>query len=173
MNNTENNKDDVKVENNAPKRTFLKDLQSFTGLVLRRFGQDQCMRIAAALSYTMLLALVPLGTIVFAILRAFPVFDDIQGQIKSLLFENFMPESVDGVGEYFDQFISQTQGLTAIGTLALAVTAIMLLSTIEIALNAIFRVKTKRIPADGTETGPLRSRFLHFRLCFDRVSHPA
>lgn len=144
MNNSENHKDLAAPDKVEAEHTFIEDFQAFVRLVMRRFGQDQCMRIAAALSYTMLLALVPLGTIVFAILRAFPVFDDIQGQIKSLLFENFMPESVDGVGEYFDQFISQTQGLTAIGTIALAVTAIMLLSTIEIALNAIFRVKTKR-----------------------------
>ena len=126
------------------KSQFIDDFQAFARLVMRRFGQDQCMRIAAALSYTTLLALVPLGAIAFAILRAFPVFDDIQEQIKSLLFENFMPESVDGAGVYFDQFISQTQGLTAIGTVALAVTAIMLLSTIETALNAIFHVKTQR-----------------------------
>ncbi|PCI41464.1 MAG: trehalose-binding protein [Rhodospirillaceae bacterium] len=144
MNNSDNNKNRVAPEQIEPNRIFIKDLQAFSGLVMRRFGQDQCMRIAAALSYTMLLALVPLGTIVFAILRAFPVFDDIQGQIKSLLFENFLPESVDGVGQYFDQFISQTEGLTAVGTLALAVTAIMLLSTIEVALNKIFRVTTKR-----------------------------
>jgi len=126
------------------KSSFIDRLRPFSGLVLKRFGQDQGMRIAAALSYTTLLALVPLGAIAFAILRAFPVFEDIQEQIKSLLFENFMPESVDGAGAYFDHFISQTQGLTAVGTIALAITAIMLLSTIETALNAIFHVKTKR-----------------------------
>jgi len=142
---------DIKNKDEAPvsvedegRGQFIDDFQAFARLVLKRFGQDQCMRIAAALSYTTLLALVPLGAIAFAILRAFPVFDDIQEQIKSLLFENFMPESVDGAGVYFDQFISQTQGLTAIGTIALAVTAIMLLSTIETALNAIFHVKTQR-----------------------------
>lgn len=137
---------DLKVEPHDAKsiRVFIDEFQAFAGLVLKRFGEDQCMRIAAALSYTTLLALVPLGAIAFAILRAFPVFDNIQDQIKSLLFENFMPESVEGAGAYFDQFISQTQGLTAIGTVALAVTAIMLLSTIETALNAIFHVKTQR-----------------------------
>ena len=123
---------------------FTVELKAFTRLVLTRFGRDQCMRIAAALSYTSLLALVPLGAIAFAILKAFPVFDDIQGQIKALLFENFLPDSVEGAQTYFDQFIGQTQGLTAIGIIALALTAIMLLSTIEGALNSIFHVKAKR-----------------------------
>ena len=126
------------------RRSFVAELQAFTRLVLDRFGQDQCMRIAAALSYTTLLALVPLGAIAFAILRAFPVFDDVQATIKSALFQNFLPESVEGAQAYFEHFIGQTEGLTAIGIVALAVTAILLLATIEAALNAIFHVKAKR-----------------------------
>jgi len=144
MNDMKNNDEPKNIANRWDARLFIDEFQAFVRLVLKRFRQDQCMRIAAALSYTTLLALVPLGAIVFSIFRAFPVFDNIEEQIKSLLFENFMPESVNGAGKYFDHFISQTQGLTAIGTIALAVTAIMLLSTIETALNAIFHVKTQR-----------------------------
>lgn len=133
------------IENAASEGvSLMAELQAFSRLVLARFGRDQCMRIAAALSYTSLLALVPLGAIAFAILKAFPVFDDIQGQIKALLFENFLPDSVEGAQAYFDQFIGQTEGLTAIGIIALAVTAIMLLATIETALNSIFHVKAQR-----------------------------
>jgi len=124
--------------------SYVAELRAFVLLVLKRFGRDQCMRIAAALSYTSLLALVPLGAIAFAILKAFPVFDNIEEQIKTLLFENFLPESVNEAQTYFDQFIGQTEGLTAIGIVALAVTAIMLLSTIEGALNSIFHVKATR-----------------------------
>jgi len=120
------------------------ELFAFIRLVFQRFGRDQCMRIAAGLSYTSLLALVPLGAIAFAILKAFPVFENIENQIKALLFENFLPESVEGAQTYFDQFIGQTEGLTAIGIVVLAVTAIMLLSTIEAALNSIFHVKATR-----------------------------
>lgn len=132
---------DVSLNDGA---SLVRELQAFIQLVLKRFGRDQCMRIAAALSYTSLLALVPLGAIAFAILKAFPVFDNIQDQIKSLLFQNFLPESVDGAQTYFDQFIGQTEGLTAIGIVVLAVTAIMLLGTIEGALNSIFHVKATR-----------------------------
>lgn len=124
--------------------SLMSELRAFTRLVLARFGRDQCMRIAAALSYTSLLALVPLGAIAFAILSAFPVFDNIQDQIKALLFENFLPESVEGAQVYFDQFIGKAGGMTAIGIVGLAVTAIMLLGTIEAALNSIFHVKARR-----------------------------
>lgn len=46
------------------RRSFVAEFQAFTRLVLKRFGQDQCMRIAAALSYTTLLALVPWKSVV-------------------------------------------------------------------------------------------------------------
>ncbi|MEG3620211.1 YihY family inner membrane protein [Magnetovibrio sp. PR-2] len=123
---------------------FVLEFLAFMRLVVTRFGREGGMRIAAALSYTSLLALVPLGAIAFAILKAFPVFDDIQDQIKSLVFKNFLPDSVANAEAYFDQFITQTQSLTAVGIVALAVTAIMLLNTIEGALNTIFQVKAKR-----------------------------
>ena len=123
---------------------FVLEFLAFMRLVVSRFGHEGGMRIAAALSYTSLLALVPLGAIAFAILKAFPVFDNIQDQIKELVFNNFLPDSVSDAQAYFDQFIGQTQGLTAVGIVALAVTAIMLLNTIEGALNTIFQVKAKR-----------------------------
>ncbi|OEJ68409.1 YihY family inner membrane protein [Magnetovibrio blakemorei] len=113
-------------------------------LVMAQFRRDQCMRIAAALSYTTLLALVPLIAIAFAILRAFPIFDDIQVQMKGVLFENFLPESVNEVQVYFDQFVGKAGEMTAIGIVGLAITAIMMLSTIEAALNSIFHVKATR-----------------------------
>jgi len=100
-------------------RSFMDEFQAFSRLVLKRFGEDQCLRISAALSYTTLLALVPLGAIAFSILWAFPVFDDIQGQIKALLFQNFFPESVAGAGSDFNHFVSRTKGLTAVGIIAL------------------------------------------------------
>lgn len=126
------------------RRPFPDSLGAFSRLVVKRFAQDQCLRIAAALSYTTLLALVPLMAIAFAILRAFPVFDAVQVHIKTMMFENFMPESVGEAQAYFDQFITQAENLTSFGIVGLAVTAIMLLSTIERALNDIFHVKGKR-----------------------------
>ncbi len=117
---------------------------AFSRLVARRFANDGGMRIAASLSYTSLLALVPLGAIAFAVLKAFPVFDNIRDRLQSLVFETFLPETIANVQEYFVTFVGKAGGLTAIGIVALAVIAIMLLATIEAALNDIFRVKSTR-----------------------------
>lgn len=128
----------------APRQAFLDNFTAFLRLVLSRFGRDGGMRIAAALSYTSLLALVPLAAIAFAVLKAFPVFQDLQGRIQALVFENFLPETISDVSEHFTGFVSNAADMTAIGVIALAVVAIMLLATIETALNDIFRVHHKR-----------------------------
>lgn len=127
-----------------PSGGFIADFLSFSRLVFRRFANDGGMRIAASLSYTSLLALVPLGAIAFAILKAFPVFDSIRDRLQGLVFETFLPETINNVQEYFVDFVGKAGGLTAIGIIALAAVAIMLLATIESALNDIFRVKSKR-----------------------------
>ncbi|MCK4940296.1 MAG: YihY family inner membrane protein, partial [Rhodospirillaceae bacterium] len=123
---------------------FMTDFLSFSRLVFKRFGNDGGMRIAASLSYTSLLALVPLGVIAFAILKAFPVFDNIRDRLQALVFEAFLPDTITSVQEHFTEFVGKAGGLTAIGIVALAAVAIMLLATIESALNDIFRVKAKR-----------------------------
>ena len=122
-------------------------------MVMRRFGEDQCMRIAASLSYTSLLSLVPLMAISFAIFAAFPAFDGVQQQLQAYVFENFVPAAGDAVSEYLKTFTEKTGGMTTIGIVGLGVTAIMLLATIEDALNRIFRVREKR---------PFVSRLLMF-----------
>ncbi len=121
--------------------------------VLKRFGEDQCLRIAASLSYTSLLSLVPLMAISFAIFAAFPAFDGVQHQLQAYVFENFVPAAGDAVSEYLKSFTQKTGGMTTVGIVGLGVTAIMLLATIEDALNRIFRVREKR---------PFVSRLLMF-----------
>ncbi|WP_135076939.1 YihY family inner membrane protein [Terasakiella sp. SH-1] len=138
----------------AEKKTFDKEaIAEIWKLVLRRFGEDQCLRIAASLSYTSLLSLVPLMAISFAIFAAFPAFEGVQQQLQSYVFENFVPAAGDAVSQYLKSFTEKTGGMTTIGIVGLGVTAIMLLATIEDALNRIFRVREKR---------PFVSRLLMF-----------
>jgi len=111
------------------------------------------MRIAASLSYTTLLSLVPLLSISFAIFAAFPAFDGVQAQVQSYVFENFVPAAGNAVADYLETFTSKTGNMTTIGILGLGVTSLMLLATIEDALNRIFKVHGKR---------PLVSRLLMF-----------
>lgn len=118
----------------------------FLRYVADRFQRDRAVRMAASLSYTSLLSLVPLMAIALAMLAAFPVFDDIRDQIQIWAFQNFVPAVGEVVQDQVGAFIANAGKLTAAGVVGLAVTAVLLLVTIEDALNAVFRVERERSP---------------------------
>jgi len=110
-----------------------------------RFTRDDALIRAAALSYTTLLSLVPLLALGLAILAAFPAFEGARMQLRRSLVGTLVPEVGDQVRQSIDGFISNAGNLTAIGILGLVVTAVLLLYTIEEAMNRIFcahRVRT-------------------------------
>ena len=110
----------------------------------KRFVKDSCARSAAALSYSSLLALVPLMTIALTILSAFPAFSEARVQLQSWVFRNFLPDAGIEISDQLTSFVDNATQTTGIGVLALAVTALLLLSTINSAFNAIWRVADQR-----------------------------
>ncbi|HLB80798.1 MAG TPA: YihY family inner membrane protein [Dongiaceae bacterium] len=117
----------------------------FVGFAWRRFVDDRCLHSAAALSYSSLLAIVPLFAISLSILSAFPFFAALRAEAESLLVGNLMPHATEAVAAGLTTFIEQARSLTGLGLIGLAVTALMLLATIDGAFNTIWRV-TKRRP---------------------------
>ncbi len=118
----------------------------FARYVAVRFFADDALRAAAALAYTSLLALVPLLAIGLALLAAFPAFDDVRGQLQQFVFENFAPDIGAAVQEHVAEFVARAGELTAAGVVGLGVAAVLLLVTVETALNEIFRVARPRPP---------------------------
>lgn len=112
--------------------------------VLHRFLEDQCLQSAAALTYTTLLALVPLLTVTFAAFSAFEAFSELQVQIQNFIFRNFVPNVGSVVQEHLQEFTSKTRNLSIISAVFLFVTSIMLLSTISGTFNHIWRVGHSR-----------------------------
>ncbi|MDH5559125.1 MAG: YihY family inner membrane protein, partial [Alphaproteobacteria bacterium] len=138
----------VENDNGQPRETgFLARTASAWGYlrhVLNRFATDQCPQRAAALTYTTLLALAPLIAVSFTIFSAFEAFSAVQDQVKSFIFENFVPQVGSVVQEHMEEFASKTRGLSIIGALFLFVTSMMLLSSISSTFNGIWRVRQKR-----------------------------
>jgi membrane protein len=124
---------------------------AFLGYVLQRFLRDNCKERAASLTFTGLLAIVPLVAISFAIFAAFPAFQTMRGDLQSFVFQNFVPEIGSVVYAQIDDFTKKTGELTAVGVVFLAVTSVMLLSSINGTFNAIWQVR---------ETRPLVARLL-------------
>ena len=77
--------------------------------IARHYYEVSCRTIAASLSYTSLLAIVPMIAIIFAVLAAVPALEGFFTEIQGFVFDNLMPESGDAFGAYFDAFIANAE----------------------------------------------------------------
>ena len=129
-----------------PPSKLLKPL-GFLRFAVLRFFEDRCPQVAASLTYTTLLALVPLITVAVTIFAAFPVFSDLTTQLKIFMLTNMVPEMAGKIiTVYMEQFSNKAAKLTLIGIAGLTVTALLLMNTIDRTFNNIWRVhKPRRI----------------------------
>jgi membrane protein len=110
----------------------------------RRFVEDRCMQIASSLTFTTLLALVPIITVALTVVSAFPVFGSWIQHLQRFLMNNIVPESVSSITTYAAQFSENATQLTAVGIAFVALTALMLMITIDTAFNVIWRASRPR-----------------------------
>ncbi|MDB5408964.1 MAG: rane protein [Rhodospirillales bacterium] len=119
-------------------------LVAFTRYAVARFIADGCLTGAGALSYTSLVSLVPLTAIVLAILSAFPIFDAAREHFLEVLLQYVVPAVGEETAWWFQYFAGAAARTTAVGVIALVITAILLLATIEEQLHSIWRVRIPR-----------------------------
>jgi membrane protein len=120
-------------------------LCNFISLVYARFREERCFQLCGSLTFTTLLALVPLVTIMLMVMTAFPVFTDLSERLREFVLTNLVPHAGSKViSVYVQQFSSNAAKLTAAGVTVLALTAIMLMLTIDRAFNTLWRVKRPR-----------------------------
>lgn len=123
---------------------ILKQIQSFSMMLWSRLNHDRLTTSAAGLAYTTILALVPLITVIFSLLSAFPMFDEISLSLKKVIYSNLVPTASDTIQNYLEQFIANTKKMTFAGVIGLIVTSLLLINTINTALNHIWKTKRKR-----------------------------
>ncbi|MEM7540596.1 MAG: YihY family inner membrane protein [Pseudomonadota bacterium] len=123
----------------------------FVSYLFRRFDDDHCTRAAASLAYTSLLALVPLFTVIFVTISAFPAFQEWRSDIEGFIFRNFVPAMGDQIQSYLVQFTDKAKTLQAFGVMILLVTVLTMMATIESTFNVIWGIRRRR---------PLIVRFL-------------
>jgi membrane protein len=118
----------------------------FCVAVFWRFYEERALQTAGSLTYTTLLSLVPLFTVALAIATAFPVFDDTMGALQLFVLENFLPDArgIETITDQISSFTANAGRLTAIGMGVFVVTAVMLMTTIDVAINRLFRVQRPR-----------------------------
>lgn len=130
----------IKTKINASLGIFMR----YWVFVFKRFMVDGCFSTAAALSFTTVLSIVPCMAIIVAILRIMPSAAMIGEQVTQFIFQNFVPETGEVVQQYLQMFIQQSGQLSWLGAIFLLFTSLMMLVTMENALNGIWRVSTQR-----------------------------
>ena len=117
---------------------------TFARFLWRRFLDDNLFQAAGSLAYTTAFALVPLAVVVLGVLSAFPVFQDISGQLVDYVLSNFVPSAAEAIEERIDRLSENTKQLTAAGTVALVVSLLVTLHSVESTFNRIWRVASAR-----------------------------
>ena len=124
--------------------------KTFCTIFWQRFNQNKLTQAAGYLTYSTMLAIVPLIMVVFSIFSAFPVFNEVTGALKEFIFTNFAPSASDMVGQYIDEFVNNSKKMSAVGIISLIVVALMLINSIDRTLNSIWH---------DTETRPIFTSF--------------
>lgn len=126
----------------ARRRSFLRSLWA----AVLRFDEDRGFQNAGSLAFTTLLALVPVLAIALAVASASPVFDELIEAVRRFAIANFLPKAggVESVVVQLEAFRANAASLTFIGLAFLAVTAVMLMLTVDDVFNRIFRVPHQR-----------------------------
>lgn len=145
-------KDEVKEIVTAPRRAarrLLAEFRWFFRVVISscdRFYWDNGFSKAASLAYTSLLSLVPLMALAFGMFASFAVSTEHMQEMRSFILRQFVPAgaSVTPVLAYLTQFSESLASLNVIVIFFIVVTSILLLNSIEYALNEVWQVHEPR-----------------------------
>ncbi|ORF07081.1 hypothetical protein BGI03_05055 [Snodgrassella alvi] len=120
-------------------------LPQFLLFVAHNYQRCKLPLIAASLTFTTLLALVPFFTITVIVINAFPMFADMATRFNQFLTHIIVPAAgADSVGDYLYDFRDKASGLTAVGISFMIITSLMLIQTIEHAFNQIWQARDQR-----------------------------
>jgi len=110
-----------------------------------RFRDDRLGLTASSLTFTTLISLVPLLTVMLAVFTAFPMFSTFQAGLEKYFLQTLVPPNIaKPVLGALTMFATKASRLGTAGLIALGFTAMALMLTIDRTLNAIWRVKKPR-----------------------------
>lgn len=122
-------------------------------LIVEGFTHSDVFLLAAALTYQVIFALVPLLVVMIAVVKGFMGLEGLTGQVQKFLVKYFIPEVSAEIVPQINSFIANanTAAIGAVGVAVLLYTSLSFLGTIERAFNRIWGVRVSR---------PLLRRFM-------------
>lgn len=117
---------------------------AFMRFVWRRFLDDRCLETASALSYTSVVALVPLTATALGVAAMFPLYAHGGDALTAFLFRHFVPGAAASIADDVRVFAHSARSLTGWGAAGLLATALLTMASIEDVFNRIWRVPAPR-----------------------------
>jgi membrane protein len=105
---------------------------------------DNCPQIAASLAFTTLLTLIPLTALIYKIYSS--IFIDVTWQLNAqeLVFNSLSPTMAEQVKRYLFESMVHAKGITIIGFVMLFISVVIMMYTIDSALNSIWKIHKPR-----------------------------
>lgn len=109
-----------------------------------RYTENRLPMAAGYLTYSTMLAIVPLILVAFSVVAALPMFEEAAVQLEEYVYDNFAPNLGDVVKEYVTMFVANSKKMGIVSIIGLVVVAVMLIKSIDQALNFAWRDTKKR-----------------------------
>ena len=113
-------------------------------LLSSQFYRDHCIQISAALTYTTLLAVVPMLSVAFSIINNLTIYPELLQGTQDFIINTFTPGVGEELREHLLRFVTNVARVSHIGFVALIVVVLMALNTFDKALNRIWKVTNRR-----------------------------
>lgn len=125
-------------------KTVLKKIYAIVGLFVTEITTKRILNRAAALTYSTLLAMVPVMAVVFAIARGFGYSKYIELWFRDAL--SSQPQVADIIIGFVNSYLVHTKSgvILGLGLVFMLWTVLMLVSQVETTFNDIWQVKTPR-----------------------------
>lgn len=126
-------------------RPWLERARETFAFASRRAREVRLAQVASSLTFTTTLSIVPLAAVALSVFAAFPLFDEYRAALEKLLLREMLPPQISATSlRYLHDFSAKATGLTAFGLLFLLITALLMISTVDRALNDVWRVQRRR-----------------------------
>lgn len=117
----------------------------FAARLWQRGKQERLPQAAGGLTFTTVMSVVPLLVVSFALFARVPSLKKFGEAIREHLLSGLLPAGIARtVLKYLGQFAGNASGLTMVGSAVFAVSALVLLLSVENTFNRIWQVKKQR-----------------------------
>lgn len=124
---------------------LLEQAREVLSFAAQRTSDVRLAQVAGSLTFTTVLSIVPLAAVALALFTAFPLFADYRAALEKQLLRELLPPQISTtILRYLNDFTANAAGLTAYGLLFLVVTALLMVMTVDWALNDIWNVRQQR-----------------------------